>query len=150
MTQAGLPSTVLSAIECHRIAEVTSQRTIDNAFNENKCIIFAGGTGNPFFTTDTNAVLRALQMKAEVVWKATKVDGVYEGDPLKDEQSKLYKKIGHQEVLDKKLGIMDATSIRLAQEENLSIRVFNLFAPKSLTQALENPDFGSTIGKQRG
>lgn len=145
LTQNNVPSTLLSAFSCPDIAEPLSQNSIDNAFMQHKCIIFVGGTGNPFFTTDTNAVLRALQIGAQEVWKATKVDGIYESDPITNEKAKFYQTISYQEVLDKGLTIMDRTAITLAQEHNIPIRVFNLFTPSSFNKALENPEFGSTI-----
>ena len=145
LTQANVPSTLLSALSCPDIAQPLSQNSIDNAFMNNKCIIFVGGTGNPFFTTDTNAVLRALQIGAKQVWKATKVDGVYEDDPITKKEAKFYQTISHQEILDKNLRVIDRTAITLAQEHKLPIRVFNVFAPDALYKALENPDFGSTI-----
>ncbi|MBU1008177.1 uridine monophosphate kinase [Candidatus Dependentiae bacterium] len=145
LSQANVPSSLLSAFSCPSIALPLSQNSIDNAFMQHKCIIFVGGTGNPFFTTDTNAVLRALQLGADEVWKATKVDGIYADDPLIHPDSKFYKTISYQEVLDKKLTVMDKTAITLAQEHNIPIRVFNLFTPNALHKALENPDFGSRI-----
>jgi len=147
LTQTEVPSILVSALACPTIAQSISQDAINNAFKQNKCIIFVGGTGNPFFTTDTNSVLRALQIGANQVWKATKVDGVYETDPLaaSARKSKFYQTISHQEILDKNLMVMDKTAITLAQEHKLPIRVFNIFSPDALHKALENPDFGSTI-----
>lgn len=145
LTQHNVPSVLLSAFSCPDIAEPLSQNAIDNAFMQHKCIIFVGGTGNPFFTTDTNAVLRALQIGATEVWKATKVDGIYESDPVTDTNAPFYPTISYQEVLDKQLTIMDRTAITLAQEQGIPIRVFNLFTPQAFHKALENPEFGSTI-----
>lgn len=104
LCQANIPSIILSAIECPSIARLVSQQTIDEAFDQGKTIIFVGGTGNPFFTTDTSAVLRALQIGAEQVFKGTKVDGVYDKDPLTHKDSKLYKTIDYQKVLNEKIG----------------------------------------------
>lgn len=145
LTQGDVASVLLSAFPCPNIAEPLSQNSIDNAFMQKKCIIFVGGTGNPFFTTDTNAVLRGLQIEASEVWKATKVDGIYEEDPEVNKDAKLYQTISFQEVLNKKLNVMDQTAITLAQENNLPIRVFNLFTPDAFHKALENPEFGSRI-----
>ena len=146
--KADICSTILSAFHCGNITKPIGQCSIKNAFEKNKVIIFVGGTGNPFFTTDTNAVLRALQIGATCVWKATKVDGVYESDPLIDKDSIFHKKISYSEVLEKEIEVIDRTAITLAEENNLPIRVFNLFAEKALQKAFENPDFGSTIIKR--
>jgi uridylate kinase len=145
LTQENLPSVLLSAFSCPDIAEPLSQNSIDDALIQQKVILFVGGTGNPFFTTDTNAVLRALQIGATEVWKATKVDGIYESDPIAEKGAQFYQTISYQKVLDKGLTIMDRTAITLAQEHKIPIRVFNLFTPDAFHKALENPDFGSTI-----
>jgi len=145
LEKAGVSTALLSAIECPKIAGLISEESIRKAMNEKKCMIFVAGTGNPFFTTDTNAVLRALEIGADTVFKATKVDGVYDSDPLKNKEAKLIKKLSHQEALDKQLKVMDETSIRLAQENDVTIRVFNLFSPNALVNVLKDPDFGSRI-----
>jgi uridylate kinase len=121
LTQENLPSVLLSAFSCPDIAEPLSQNSIDDALIQQKVILFVGGTGNPFFTTDTNAVLRALQIGATEVWKATKVDGIYESDPIEKKEAKFYQAISYQEVLDKELTIMDRTAITLAQEHKIPI-----------------------------
>lgn len=144
-SQQGISSTILSAFQCPSIAQPIRQDTIENAFNQKKIILFVGGTGNPFFTTDTNAVLRALQIEADEIWKATKVDGVYDADPVVTKDAKLLPTLTHQEVLDKNLGVMDKTAIILAHKHNVPIRVFNMFTAQAFCQALENPEFGSTI-----
>ena len=144
LSQASVESTILSAFPCPSIAQPITQQTINEAGKKNKIIIFVGGTGNPFFTTDTNAVLRALQIGASEVWKATKVDGIYSVDPEK-ESGTLYKTISYQDVLDKKLGVIDHTAIILAQEHKLPIRVFNLFAKNALETAIKDSNFGSVI-----
>jgi uridylate kinase len=137
-------STIFTAFPCPSIAQDITQENINRAFEKNNVVIFVGGTGNPFFTTDTNAVLRALQIGAQEVWKATKVDGVYSADPEK-ESGKFYKTISYQEVLDQNLGVIDSTAVTLAQEHKLQIRVFNLFTKDALLNALKDSNFGSVI-----
>lgn len=137
--------TMLSAFECPKVATKISQSAINGVFEQQNLIIFVGGTGKPHFTTDTAAVLRGVQIEADEIWKATKVDGVYDSDPIKNEDATRYPTISYQEVLDKELKIMDKTAITLAQEKQVPIRVFNVFSPKSLVKMLEDQTFGSTI-----
>ncbi|MFH1832494.1 MAG: UMP kinase [bacterium] len=136
---------LMSAIHAPDIVKTITQHSIDKALEKNQCIIFAGGTGNPYFSTDTNAVIRALQINATQVWKATNVDGIYTADPAKDKTSTLVKKISHEQVLGQKLEILDATAIILAQQHKLPVRVFNMFAPEALIHAAKDLNFGSTI-----
>lgn len=138
-------STLLSAVAIPGMVDVLSQAKIDQALELDRSIIFAGGTGNPFFTTDTNAIVRALQMGATQVWKATKVDAVYDDDPVKNPASKPIKSISFDDALRQNLRIMDMTALTLAQENQLTIRVFNLFAPQALLNVAQNNEFGSTI-----
>jgi uridylate kinase len=143
----GLQTKLFSAIACPNICEIIQQSKIDCALSKNKCLIFVGGTGNPFFSTDTNAILRALQIGAQEIWKGTKVDGIYSKDPIKNKGKdvELYKKISYEKVITKKLRIMDLTSITLAQDNNIKIRVFNLFEKNALIKASKDKDFGSII-----
>jgi uridylate kinase len=107
--------------------------------------VFTGGTGNPFFTTDTNAVLRGLQIDAAEIWKATNVDGVYDTDPRKKPAATLLKRITYIEALQKKIGIMDSTAFALAEQHNLKIRVFDIFSPDAIVRAAYEQDFGSVL-----
>ncbi len=141
----GIETELFSAINCPEVACVIKQNTINKMLKQNKLLIFTGGTGNPFFTTDTNAVLRALQIGAKQVLKGTKVDGIYETDPLEDKDSKLIKKLTYKEFIEKELKVMDLTAITLAQEHKLKIKVFNLFKKEALLKAIQEIDFGSTI-----
>ncbi len=143
----GVTTKLFSAIACPQVCEIIQQSKINCALNKNKCLIFVGGTGNPFFSTDTNAILRALQIGAQEVWKGTKVDGVYSKDPVKNKGKdvELYKKISYEKVIEKKLRIMDLTAITLAQDNNIQIRVFNLFEKNALIKASKDKDFGSII-----
>ncbi len=143
--QHNLPSTLLSAIPLPSLAKSINQPTIDEAFASKKCIIFCGGSGNPYFTTDTTAVLRALQIGAHEVWKATNVDYIYDGDPNIDKTCKPLHLVSYQDVIQKQLKLMDLTAITLAQQHNVKIRIFNAFAPQALEEAARTPTFGSTI-----
>jgi uridylate kinase len=140
-----IPSVIYSAIECPKICEPLSQNKINLAMKIHLTPIFVGGTGNPYFSTDTTSVIRGLQIKANEIWKATKVDGVFDKDPKKDKNAKLIKKISYDEVIEKKLGIMDLTAITLAKQNKVKIRVFNLFEENALLKAFSEPDFGSII-----
>jgi len=143
--QRELSAVLLSALVCPQISNPISPNTISEALQKNQMVIFAGGTGNPFFTTDTNAVLRSLQVGATEIWKATSVDGIYNSDPVKNANAKLIKKINYRNAIEKKLGVMDMTAFILAQKHERIIKIFNIFAPNSLLMAAENSDFGSII-----
>jgi uridylate kinase len=145
LTKANVSSIILSAFPVPSVADTITTRSIESALSNNCVIIFAGGAGNPFFTTDTTAVLRGLQIGADEVWKGTKVNGVYSADPVKEKNSVFYPEISHQDILNQKLEIMDQTAIVLARDNMLSIRVFNLFTPNSLLTALKDKKFGSLI-----
>lgn len=145
LKQEGVASSLLSAVTVPSMVEEITQPKIDRALELDRCIIFAGGTGNPFFTTDTNAIVRALQMGATQVWKATKVDAVYDDDPVKNPASKPIQSISFSDAIARHLKIMDSTALTLAQDHNITIRVFNLFAPQALLNVAHQADFGSTI-----
>jgi uridylate kinase len=140
-----VPTRLMSAVPCDLIAQPLSSYTISAAMKNKECMIFAGGLGTPFFTTDTAAVARALQVNATEIWKATTVDGIYNGDPRSNSQATLLKSVTFDEVLEKKLQVMDLTAMTLAQERNLKIRIFNIFTPNSLVLAFNDPNFGSIV-----
>jgi uridylate kinase len=144
-TQKNVSSTVLSCIHIPQFVPSLNSNALRKALLEKKLIIFAGGTGNPYFSTDTNAIIRALQMGATEVWKATNVDGVYDEDPFLNKKSRFIQKISYDDALAKGLNVMDLTALALAKENNLTTRVFNLFAKDSLLCAAEKKDFGSII-----
>jgi uridylate kinase len=145
LESAGVAVTLLSAFAVPSVAQPVQDSTIRTALDKDHCIIFVGGTGNPFFTTDTCAVLRALQINATAVWKATKVDYIYDADPEQTASCSPLKDISYQTVIDKKLGIMDSTAITLAQQHRMPIRVFNAFTPNALVNAAHDTSIGSTI-----
>lgn len=143
--QHAIPCTLFCAVPAPEIGTPISQQAISSAQAREHCMVFTGGTGNPFFTTDTTAVLRGLQIGASAVWKGTSVDGIYTDDPKSNPQAKLIPIISYNDVFNKQLGIMDTTSIALAKDHNLKIRVFNIFKPDAIIHAAQNETFGSTI-----
>lgn len=136
---------LFSAFSCDGIAELLSSHAILSAKQKKECMIFAGGLGVPFFTTDTTAIARALQVQSQEVWKATTVDGIYTADPRTEANAQLLKKVSYNEVLEKKLEVMDLTAILMAQEHNLTIRIFSLFKENSLLMAYNDSNFGSIV-----
>jgi len=126
LEQMGIPTRVMSAIEMHQVAEPYIRRRAIRHLEKGRIVIFAAGTSNPYFSTDTAATLRALEIKADVIAKATRVDGVYDKDPLKFPDAVKYMEITYLEVLSKALGVMDATSIAMCRDNKLPIIVFNL------------------------
>ncbi|PCI74270.1 UMP kinase [Candidatus Dependentiae bacterium] len=143
--QHGGKAVICSAIEIPHAVDVVRYDRIENAFDKGSVVIFAGGTGQPFLSTDTAAVLYALRMKAEVLWKCTKVDGVYDADPFQNKSAKRHDVLSYQQVLDKKLHIMDLTAITLAEQHALPIRVMNMYHENTLLKALKDNTWGSWI-----
>lgn len=125
LEKVGVPTRVQSALPIMAVAEPFIRRKALRHLEKNRVVIFAAGTGNPYFTTDTCAVLRATEMGCEVCFKSTQVDGVYDDDPRKNPKAKLYKEVSYKEALDKKLKVMDLTAIAMAQDSGLPIIVFN-------------------------
>ncbi len=144
-SSVGLNSQLFSAVECANIAAPFSQQSLRKAMDTRDCIIFAGGTGQPFLTTDTAAVIRAVEMNARDVWKATKVDGLYTEDPVTHPDAKHIRTMSYHEVLDRELGVMDSTALTLAREHHVRIRIFSLFSPRALVRVATDVDYGSTI-----
>ncbi len=126
LEQMGIPTRVMSAIEMHQVAEPYIRRRAIRHLEKGRIVIFAAGTSNPYFSTDTAATLRALEIKADVIAKGTRVDGVYDKDPLKFPDAVKYQQITYLEVLSQALGVMDATSIAMCRDNRLPIIVFNL------------------------
>ena len=143
--QHDVKTTILSAIHIPEIGRGVNNHRINEAFASNSLIIFAGGTGTPFMTTDTAAVIRALQMEATQLWKATKIDYLYDADPATTPTAKPIFTCSHEEVLAKRLHAMDLTAMTLAAENNLPIRLFNLFTTDALIHVAKDANFGSTI-----
>lgn len=143
--QEGLPSTLFCAVPASEIGAPISHQAIENALLNKKLLIFTGGTGNPFFTTDTTAILRGLQINAAHVWKGTTVDGIYTADPKKDRHAQRLSALSYDQALMEKMGIMDATAIALARQHHLPIKVFNIFDDQAIIRAANDQSFGSTM-----
>lgn len=141
----GITTALFSALECTSVGYELSPQNIRNALSTKECLIFSGGTGNPYFTTDTTAVLRALQVGAVELWKGTKVDGIYSKDPLKDASAEVLKKVTFKDAIKDRLAIMDMSAFVLAEEHKVRMRIFNIFTENALIQAASTPEFGSTI-----
>ena len=145
LEKVGVETRTLSAITVSKIAEPYIRRRALRHMEKGRVVIIAGGTGNPYFTTDTAAALRATELHAEVVIKGTKVDGVYDKDPIVNSDAKRYKNISFNEVLSKNLRVMDLTAITLCKENALPIRVFNINKKGDLKRLLNGEDIGTTV-----
>jgi uridylate kinase len=143
----GIHTRVQSAIEMQEVAEPYIRRRALRHLEKGRVVIFAAGTGNPYFTTDTAAALRAMEIKAEVMLKATKVDGVYTADPMKDKTAKKYKTLSYLEVLQKELKVMDATAISLCMDNDLPLVVFDLTTPGNVVRVVRGEEVGTLVGK---
>src|SRR5262245_58475846 len=132
----GAPARTMSALAMPQVCETYERQRALRHFDEKRVVVFAGGTGNPFFTTDTTAVMRAAEMDCEAVLKATNVDGIYSADPKKDPKAKRYEKLTHQEALDRDLKVMDATAFALARENRMPIIVFSIRKPGAIEAVL--------------
>lgn len=141
----GLHTRVMSAIEMPKIAEPYIRRRAIRHLEKGRIVIFAAGTGNPYFTTDTTAALRAIEIGADVLLKATQVDGVYDDDPKKNPKAKKYKKLTFIEAINKGLKIMDTTAFSLCMENKLPVKVFNLYKKGNLLKAIKGEEVGTTI-----
>ena len=145
LEQQGVVTRVMSAIEMRAVAEPFIRRRAIRHLEKGRAVIFAAGTGNPYFTTDTAAALLAMEMRANVIMKATKVDGIYTADPMKDPQATRYETISYLQVLEKRLQVMDATAISLCMDNQLPILVFNLRTPGNLRRAVLGEPVGSLV-----
>lgn len=143
--QMGVKSTVLSAFTMPQVAEIFTKRAALEAFEKGEVVIFGCGTGLPFFSTDTTAALRAAEIEAEVIFKATNVDGVYDKDPNKFSDAVKYDELTHSEVLAKGLKVMDATAASLCRDNDINILVFNLNDPQNIVRALQGEKVGTTV-----
>lgn len=145
LEKMGIFTRVMSAIEMHQIAEPYIRRRAVRHLEKGRVVIFAGGTGNPFFTTDTAAALRAMEVKAQVILKATKVDGVYDTDPMIHKKAKKFKELSYIEVLKKGLKIMDATAVSLCMDNHLPVIVFNLTKKGNIRRVVLGQKIGTVI-----
>jgi len=145
LEQQGVTTRVMSAIEMRAVAEPFIRRRAVRHLEKGRAVIFAAGTGNPYFTTDTAAALRAMEIRANVIMKATKVDGIYTADPMKDPSATRYDTISYLQVLEQRLQVMDATAISLCMDNQLPILVFNLRTPGNLRRAVLGESVGSVV-----
>ena len=138
---------VMSAIDIPQLAEPFIRRRAIRHLEKERVVIFAAGTGNPYFTTDSAAALRALEIKADIILKATKVDGVYSADPMTDSTAELFTEITYRQVLERRLGVMDASAISLCMDNNLPIIVFNMRAPGNIRRVVSGErGVGTKVG----
>lgn len=145
MGKQGVTARVMSAIDIQQVVEPYVRPKALQYLEEGKVVIFAAGTGNPFFTTDTAASLRGAEIGAEVVLKATKVDGVYTADPMKDPAATRYTRLSFDEAIGRHLGIMDATAFALCRDQKLPIRVFSIVKPGALMRVVMGEDEGTLV-----
>ncbi len=144
--RAGLPTRVMSAIQMNEVAEPYIRRRAVRHLEKGRVAIFVAGTGNPYFTTDTAAALRAVEINAEVLLKATRVDGVYEADPLKDPTARRYSQLEYADLLRDQLKVLDAAAVSLCMENDLPIVVFDLNKPDNITRVALGEPVGTLIG----
>jgi uridylate kinase len=145
LESAGVFARVMSALQIHEVCEDYIRRRAIRHLEKGRVVILAAGTGNPFFTTDTAASLRAIQIGADVLLKATKVDGVYDDDPVRNPSAKRYDTVSFDTVLADKLSVMDATAIVMCRDNNLPLRVFNLGQEGALIQAISGGEVGTVV-----
>ena len=145
LEQHGILTRVVTAIEMRAVAEPFIRRRAIRHLEKGRVVIFAAGTGNPYFTTDTAAALRAMEMKADVILKGTKVDGIYTADPMIDKTATKFERISYLQVIDKGLRVMDSTAITLCMDNRLPIIIFNLRTPGNLRRTVMGEQVGSLV-----
>jgi uridylate kinase len=148
LEQQGITTRVVTAIEMRAVAEPFIRRRAIRHLEKGRVVIFAAGTGNPYFTTDTAAALRAMEIKADVILKGTKVDGIYSADPMLDAQATKYTTISYLQVLERQLKVMDATAISLCMDNKLPIVVFNLRQAGNIRRVVMGDPIGTTVSMQ--
>ena len=147
--KAGTPCRVMSALTINQVCEPYVCRRAIRHLEKGRVVVFAAGTGNPFFTTDSAASLRAIEIGADIMLKATKVDGIYSDDPVTNPDAVFYERISFDEALQQKLGVMDATALVLCSEHNMPVRVFNIFEPGDLGRIVEGQDVGTLVQQEK-
>ncbi len=145
LEEVGVFTRVLSALEIHQLVEPYIRRRATRHLEKGRVVIFAAGTGNPFFTTDTAAALRAMEVRADVILKGTKVDGVYDSDPLSNSSAKRFSQLTYLDVLNQKLKVMDSTAISLCMDHDLKIVVFDLFKKDNIKRVVLGEDIGTIV-----
>ena len=146
LEKLGVYTRVMSAIEMHQVAEPFIRRRAIRHLEKGRVIVFAAGTGNPYFSTDTAASLRAMEIKADAILKATKVDGIYDADPVQVKDARMFDRISYMDVLKKGLKVMDSTAISLCKDNNLPIVVFNLNKRGNIRRVVTGEKIGSLVG----
>lgn len=141
----GQPVRVMSALKINQVCEDYIRRRAVRHLEKGRVVIFAAGIGNPFFTTDSAASLRAIEINAGLLIKATKVDGVYSADPFKDRNARLYRRLTYDQALEQKLNVMDATALVLCRDNNMPLRVMNIFEPGAIMRLMKGATVGSLI-----
>src|ERR671930_2102097 len=149
LEHVGVNTRVATAIEMRAVAEPFIRRRAVRHLEKGRVVVFAAGTGNPYFTTDTAAALRAMEIKADVILKATKVDGIYTEDPKKNPQATKYRTLSYIDVLNKNLKVMDSTAISLCMDNDLPIVVFDLTHRGNIRRVVAGDDIGTTVGKNQ-
>jgi uridylate kinase len=145
LEQVGTPTRVMSAIDVARVSEPYIRRRAIRHLEKGRVVVFAAGIGNPYFSTDTAAALRASEVGASLLLKATQVNGVYSSDPKRNRNARFYKRIKMIDAIRKRLGVMDTSALALCQENKLSIQVFNVYKPGSITRALKGQSMGTLV-----
>ena len=145
LEKLGSQCRVMSALKINQVSEDYIRRRAVRHLEKGRIVLFAAGTGNPFFTTDSAASLRAIEIGAEIMLKATKVDGVYDSDPMKNPDAVRYESLSYDEAIVKKLGVMDTTALVLCRDQNVPVRVFNLFEPGNLLRVVQGDAIGTLV-----
>lgn len=145
LERQGVPTRVMSSIEMRQICELYIRRRALRHLEKRRVLIFTAGTGNPYFTTDTTAALRANEINADVIFKATKVKGVYDDDPVKNPKAKMFKKLCYMDVLNKNLKVMDSAAISLCMDNELDIIVFDVFQSGNIKKVISGSDTGTIV-----
>jgi len=145
LEKLGSECRVMSALKINQVSEDYIRRRAVRHLEKGRIVLFAAGTGNPFFTTDSAASLRAIEIGAEIMFKATKVDGIYDSDPVKNPDAVRYETLSYDEAIVKKLGVMDTTALVLCRDQNVPVRVFDLFQPGNLLRAVQGESVGTLV-----
>jgi uridylate kinase len=148
LERCGTPCRVMSALKINQVCEDYIRRRAVRHLEKGRVIILAAGTGNPFFTTDSAASLRAIEINADVLLKATKVDGVYSADPVTHPDAQLFDRLTYDQAIERKLGVMDATALVLCRDHHLPARVFNIFKPGSLGRVIAGEEIGTLVERE--
>jgi len=150
LEQAGVETRLMSAIDMMQVAEPYIRRRAVRHLEKKRVVIFGAGNGNPYFTTDTTAALRGNEINADIIMKATKVDGIYDKDPVENPDAKLFKTLDYMKVLNMGIGVMDSTAITLCMDNNLDILVFNMFTPGNIQRAVSGERVGTLVSSNIG